>query len=51
MLGAGWIARVLDAGREPAGDIEPPLYLAQQPGVRGQGAAVEAGGQGLAAHG
>ena len=48
VLGAGWIARVLDAGREPAGDIEPPLYLAQsqQPGVRGQGAAVEAGGSG-----
>ena len=53
VLCAGWIARVLDAGREPTGDIEPPLHLAQsqQPGVGGQGAAVEAGGQGLAVHG
>ena len=52
VLRARRIARIVDAGREPAGDIEPPLHLPQRqkPGVRRQRSAVETGGHGLAAH-
>ena len=50
--GAGAIAGIVDAGRELAGDVKPPLDLAQrqQPGVRGQRAAVETGRHHLAVH-
>ena len=50
--GAARIARIVDAGRQPARHIEPPLHLTQgqQPRIRGQRAAVETGGHRLAVH-
>jgi len=53
VLGAGWIAGIVDAGAEPPGHIEPPLHLPQRQktGVRRQCAAVEAGHHRLAVHG
>jgi len=44
-------ARVPDAGRQPSGDVEAPLHLAQhqQPTVGREMAAVEAGDHGFAA--
>ena len=51
--GAGGIARIVDAGRQTVGHLEPPLDLAQdqQPAVRGQPPAVEAGDNSLPATG
>ena len=50
--GAGRIARIVDAGRQPPRHIEPPLHLPQrqEPGVQ-QRPAVEPCGHGLATHG
>jgi hypothetical protein len=51
--GARRIARIIDAGREPPRQIEPPLHhpQSQKPGVRRQRPAVAAGGDRRAVHG
>ena len=52
LQGAGWIAGIVDAGRQPVGHTQPSFHLAQcqQSGIRRQRAAVAMGRQRLAVH-